>query len=215
MCPFETRTAHSHGPFRALGHKMTNDTKGSLCAWAHKRPVLRGSWHQSVCGDWLVIPQARRWERCDIRGWQLHFAYCALSFLLMCLWFCVGGLCAHVGPKTKRCKCWRVMRLPRVPLARGQCPRGSRQRFVERLPSSRAEDWRLHAKAGCSPGYVGPNITPIMLPSHLCDVQHQTVGERRAQSSPNVTYIPLQLPTLRASPQFPCGGSPKKWASVR
>jgi len=27
MCPFETRTAHSHGPFGALGHKTTNDTK--------------------------------------------------------------------------------------------------------------------------------------------------------------------------------------------
>ena len=42
--------------------------------------------------------------------------------------------------------------LPRVPLARGRCPRGSRQRSVERLPGSRAEDRRLRAKAGCSPG---------------------------------------------------------------
>ena len=32
----------------------------------------------------------------------------------------------------------------------GQCPRGSRLRFAERLPSSRAEDWRLHARAGYS-----------------------------------------------------------------
>ena len=54
----------------------------------------------------------------------------------------------------------RVTRLLRVPLARGspgQCPRGSQQRSVEPLPSSRAEDWRPRAKAGCSPGYVlGP-----------------------------------------------------------
>ena len=27
MCPFETRTAHSHPLFGALRHKMTNDTK--------------------------------------------------------------------------------------------------------------------------------------------------------------------------------------------
>ncbi len=43
------------------------------------------------------------------------------------------------------------MRLPQVLLARGQCPRGSRQRFAERLPSSHAEGLRLRAKAGCSP----------------------------------------------------------------
>jgi hypothetical protein len=43
------------------------------------------------------------------------------------------------------------MRLPLVPLARGQCPRESRQRFVERLASSRAGDWSRRAKAGCSP----------------------------------------------------------------
>src|SRR5436309_11395325 len=45
---------------------------------------------------------------------------------------------------------------PLIEALMGQCPRGSRQRFAERLPSSRAGDWRLRAKAGCSPGYVGP-----------------------------------------------------------
>jgi hypothetical protein len=29
--------------------------------------------------------------------------------------------------------------------------------------------------------------TKIMLPWHLCDVQHPIVGQQRAQSSPNVT----------------------------
>ena len=61
-----------------------------------------------------------------------------------------------------------VMRLRSPPEAREQCPRESRQRFAERLPSSRAEDWRLHARAGYSPYYVGPNIIWIMLSSHLC-----------------------------------------------
>src|SRR5581483_5422995 len=41
---------------------------------------------------------------------------------------------------------WWVRRLRREPRARGQCPRGSRQRFAERLPNSRAGDWRLRAK---------------------------------------------------------------------
>ena len=34
---------------------------------------------------------------------------------------------------------------------RGQCFRGSRQRFAERLVDFRVEGWRLDAKAGCSP----------------------------------------------------------------
>jgi hypothetical protein len=63
----------------------------------------------------------------------------------------------------------------------GQCPRGSRQRFVERLPSSRAGDWRLRAKAGCSRCYVGPNITPIMLSPDLCDVQYVMVDQQRSR----------------------------------
>src|ERR1035438_8890425 len=54
------------------------------------------------------------------------------------------------------------------PLARGQCPRESQQRSVGQLASSRGEDQRLHARAGYNPGYVGPNITRIMLSSHLC-----------------------------------------------
>ncbi len=69
----------------------------------------------------------------------------------MCLWLCVRGS-AHGSGMKPNGALLRVMRLLRVPLVRGQCPRESRQRSVERLPSSRAEDWRLRAKAGCSPG---------------------------------------------------------------
>jgi len=57
----------------------------------------------------------------------------------------VGTQRHHVGPKTKRCRCWRVMRLPRVPLARGNAPEDHGRRFAERLPNSRAGIGRLHA----------------------------------------------------------------------
>src|ERR1700678_292268 len=50
------------------------------------------------------------------------------------------------------CECWLVMRLPRLPLTRGQRPRESQQRFAEQLPGSRVANWHLRAKAGCSPG---------------------------------------------------------------
>src|SRR5208337_3263226 len=58
-------------------------------------------------------------------SWLLT-AFCVLGMIfspLMCLWLGVHGLGAHVGPETQRCRRWRVMRLPRVPLARGRCPR--------------------------------------------------------------------------------------------
>jgi len=86
----------------------------------------------------------------------LATAFCVVFivfYLLLCVFGDVLVDLAHTsGLKTKRRRCWRVMRLPRVPLVRGQCPRGSRQRCAERLPNSRAEGWRLRAKAGCSPG---------------------------------------------------------------
>src|ERR1700723_1244517 len=117
-------------------------------------------------------------------SWLLT-ALCVLGMIFLLSLF-VGHVSvdsAHTsGLKAKRCRYWRFMRLPRVPLARGQCPRGSRQRFVERLPSSRAEDWRLHAKAGCSQRYVGPNIRRIMLPSYLCDAQRLRWIDRGLQT---------------------------------
>src|SRR5581483_715216 len=75
-------------------------------------------------------------------SWLLT-AFCVLGMIfspLMCLWLGIRGLRAHVGRETRRCRDWRVTRLARGALARGQCPRESRQRFVERLPNFRAAD---------------------------------------------------------------------------
>jgi len=119
----ESRCPSSRAASGVLGHKMAEGTKSGWCAQAHKPLVLRDSLHQTVCGDWLLTPQARWWERCDIHGCWLHFAYSAWSFLLSCVIGYVLVDSAHTSSlKAKRCRWSRVMRLPRLPLARGQCP---------------------------------------------------------------------------------------------
>src|SRR5580700_4412569 len=57
MCPFETRTAHSHGPFRALGHKMTNDTKRRQLQDARDSSASSGT---RTGGKYEVVAGARR-----------------------------------------------------------------------------------------------------------------------------------------------------------
>jgi len=49
--PFNEGITKFDTEFAVFGHKTASDTKRGLCAWAHKMPVLRGSLHQSVCGD--------------------------------------------------------------------------------------------------------------------------------------------------------------------
>jgi hypothetical protein len=66
--PFKEGITRFDTEFAVFGHKTASDTKGRLCAWAHKRPVLQGSLRRSVCEDWWLTPQARRWKRCDIHG---------------------------------------------------------------------------------------------------------------------------------------------------
>src|SRR6202030_4480721 len=51
-------------------------------------------------------------------SWLLT-AFCVLGMIfspLISVWSCVGGLGAHVGSETERCRCWRVMWLRRVRL---------------------------------------------------------------------------------------------------
>jgi len=39
MCPSEARPPNLGVPLGTLRHKMTNDTKGRLCAQAHNEPI--------------------------------------------------------------------------------------------------------------------------------------------------------------------------------
>src|ERR1700683_4437743 len=76
---------------------------------------------------------------------------CMTSAPLIGLYFWLGVVGAHVA-RMRRDLWWlAVMRLRSSPEAREQCPRESRQRFAERLASSRAEDWRLRARGLCNP----------------------------------------------------------------
>src|SRR5208282_5010760 len=76
---------------------------------------------------------------------------CMTSSPLIRLYFWLGLIGAHVARMRRNLWLFAVMRL-RSPLeARGRSLRESRRRFAERLPSSRAEDWRLRARALCNP----------------------------------------------------------------
>src|SRR5271167_826172 len=76
---------------------------------------------------------------------------CMTCSPLIRLYFWLVVIGAHVARMRRNLWLFAVMRLRSPPEAREQCPRESRQRSAERLPSSRAEDWHLHARARCNP----------------------------------------------------------------